>query len=105
MKKLLTGALLITGLATSTICSAEIGLYRIKMIDSLTLPSQKYVTLDGYTNPACDNNRILVQFSDPEQQKQVFVMLLGAFLGGYYVDFSIAVTPGQCYATRVFVHR
>lgn len=104
MKKFLTSALLAISLATTTAHSASTGPRQIKVIDSL-VPTMKFVTLDGYVNPACDGNRIIVRFDDTQYYKEVFVMLMSAFLAGYFVEILITETSGNCFAERVLVSR
>ena len=104
MKKFLTGVCLVMALGTTTAHAAWTGRHQVKVIDSL-VPTMKFVTLDGYVNPACDENRIIVRFADPQYYKEVFAMLLSAFLAGYSVEVLISETSGNCFAERVLVYR
>lgn len=78
------------------------GSRQVTLIDSLTV-GQKFITLAGFTNASCDENRIFVAEPNIEYQKELFTMLLSAFLSGKSVNIFYAVSGGQCRAARILL--
>lgn len=81
-----------------------IGPLPITAVDTLA-PGIKYVTLQGYANALCDENRILLDISDAEYRKEVFATVLSAFHAGARVSISMSASAGQCRGNRVVVSR
>ncbi len=101
MKKLLLFVSL-SSIFASNVYADQTPYASIVLLDSVNAIS-KYVTLDGYSNPSCEGNRMLIADNDAEYRKEMFAMVLSAFHAGTKVSFVFSVSNGQCYANRVFL--
>lgn len=93
-------AVLLT-LGVSPAWADETPALRIQVVDSVA-PGARYITLFGYTNPACEGNRILLlENGQPQYFKEMQAIVLSAFMTETPVMFDYVVSSGQCLGNRV----
>lgn len=67
---------------------------------------KKFVSLEGYFNAACDENRILFDVADAAHRNEVYAALLGALYAQVKVEIYVHDSSGgQCRANRLVVLR
>jgi hypothetical protein len=76
--------------------------YEVSVIDSVVADNFTYLTLEGYTNPACNNNRIALNHSSKAKFDQMFSMVLSAFHSGAKIKFYFPDTS-NCNSTRILL--
>ena len=91
-------------LAASTAHAEYTPKLTITMVDAVA-PGSTYVTLNGYTNTACDNSRMLINTTNADYYKQMIAMVLAALHAGTPVQFEFSVNANQCVVTRLFSHK
>ena len=74
--------------------------YNISAIDSSAAENHAYITLEGYTNPSCNLNRIVLTDSSEDKFNQMFSMVLSAFHSGTKVKFYFSDTS-NCNSNRI----
>ncbi|TQV70669.1 hypothetical protein FKG94_20265 [Exilibacterium tricleocarpae] len=84
------------------------GPHKVQMIDTLDVAQgyKSYITLEGFVNPGCNENRILLQSSDPDHYKEMSALILAAFHAGTKVDIYLSSSCGgqRVRATRQAQH-
>lgn len=103
IKRHIAGALALT-LAASTAHADFTPKLTITTLDA-PVPGATYITLDGYSNTACDNNRMLLNTTNADYYKQMLAMILSAFHAGTPVTFEFNVSGNQCVVTRLFSYK
>lgn len=76
----------------------------IAAIDSLHSQA-KFISLQGYSNSACDGHRISLESDDPELSKQMFAIALSAFHAGTPVIIVFTPGGGQCRGSRIIAYK
>jgi len=73
------------------------GAYTVGVIDNLQNQNTAFITLNGYENTVCDENRILIETTSSEEFKKMLAIVLGAFHTSAKVNFLID-TSSNCRA-------
>lgn len=106
MKKLKIVIWTIAALNSANILAAEqgwTGPHHIKLVDSATSSKNNaLISLEGYSNGVCSNNRVFLSIADDQKFNQLFSMMLGAFHSGKQVDFYLP-NSSDCTSTRLAV--
>lgn len=76
-------------------------------IDSLpgsspSFTNKVFVSLEGYSNPSCSNNRIAVYATDTNKFDQMFSMVLSAMHSGSKINFYFPDTS-TCDSNRIII--
>jgi hypothetical protein len=100
MKRSLIAACILcaTGPAQAAFTPAAI----VTGLDSLG-PTTTYVSLANFSDPQCDQNRILIEHPDAAYAQKMFSMLMLAFATGALVRIDYTVSLGQCRGARVLI--
>ena len=72
--------------------------YNVKKIDTLTTGNNAFITLDGFSDPECNNNRIHLTSSDSEHFKEMMSLILSAFHANSKINIF---TNSSCEGIRV----
>jgi hypothetical protein len=76
--------------------------YKVNIIDSVAAENYAYLTLEGYTNTACSNNRIALNHPSKAKFDQMFSMVLSAFHSGAKIKFYFSDTS-NCNSNRILL--
>jgi hypothetical protein len=74
--------------------------YKIAIIDSLAADNSVYLTLEGYVNESCSNNRVLLNHPDDRKFDKIFSLVLSAMHSGSGVKFYFSDTS-NCNSNRI----
>lgn len=109
MKKYVLGMLSIIYSVNAFSADGWTGSSAVTAVDSLSgssasFVSKVFVSLEGYSNPNCSNNRIALFATDAGKFDQMFSMVLSAMHSRAKVDFYIPDTT-NCDSNRVIIKK
>ena len=76
--------------------------HMVKLIDSLTSENESYITLDGFSDPACNNNRIHLTSSNSEHYNEMMSLVLSAFHANSKINIYLS---SSCKGVRVMLSK
>ncbi len=107
MKTFLMSTLILSLIITTSNAFANIyqtDWLTIQEIDSLGIEGA-YITLSGYTDPNCDQNRIYMIDDDLDNYKEIMAILLSAFHTNTEVRLEINATSFPCKSDRAMMRK
>ena len=97
--KILLSAIIFLTSATSALAEWTTS-HKVSIIDSLTAGNESFITLSGYQNVNCDENRIHLKTTNTQNYSEMISLVVSAFHANTDVKFLI---NSVCQADRVML--